>query len=96
MQELYKIAETDESRYAWIHRSVKGVPNYVTLLREKVGINIYDNIPESEKDEIASEVTIVDTNFFNSDDFPGGLGGTVDLMVKHADGKYSFIDFKSG
>lgn len=41
------------------------------------------------KDKIASEVTVIDDKFFN-------WGGTIDLLIEHANGKLSLRDFKSG
>lgn len=55
----------------------------------KAGLNIFDDIPEELKDKFQSEVTVVDDKYLN-------IGGTIDMLIKRASGKYAIRDFTFG
>lgn len=61
--------------------------NIVSILKSS-GVNIFDKVSNEEMDQILSEITVGDDLL--------GLAGTIDLLVKHADGLYSIIDYKTG
>jgi hypothetical protein len=52
------------------------------------GINIFDNCSADLKDILASEVTVASEEL--------GIAGTIDKLIKHADGTYSIKDINTG
>lgn len=76
-----KEGDYEPYQFTWVTEAMSDI-----LISTKV--NIFDEIPQDQKDQILSEVTVGDDLL--------GLAGTIDMLVKHADGKYSIIDFKTG
>lgn len=60
----------------------------ITKILKSSGLNIFDGVSEEELDQVLAEVTVGDESL--------GIAGTIDMLVKHANGRYSIIDFKTG
>lgn len=80
---LHVEANLHKGFFTWLQRN----NNYQTIL-QKAGVNIYDDVPEEEKDKILSEITVSDEIL--------EWAGTIDLVIGHKDGAFSLTDFKTG
>lgn len=71
-----------EKRFDWVNKHAK-------FIIEKAGINIFDkNVKDSQLDIVEPEVIVANEDL--------GLGGRLDLLVRHSDGTISLKDFKTG
>lgn len=80
LKALQKEMEISPRIFSWILDKKEAVAN-------KLGLNLYDTSVD-HRDTLESEKTIF------SEDM--GWAGTIDLLVKHAGGYFSIIDFKAG
>lgn len=70
--------------YGWIEK--KGM---LDKMFDKLGLNVHKkDIPEHLRDKIFNEVTMYSDTL--------GYAGTTDMLVEHADGTYSIVDWKTG
>lgn len=68
--------------YEWIAGSAKDI-------MYNADINIFqDNVPQEYRDKVMPEVSVASDSL--------GFAGTMDLLVKHSDGLYSIVDWKTG
>lgn len=82
IQEYLDLGGLKIEHYDWV------TENAVDILRS-AGINSFDRgVKEEDKDKLTTEYTV------GSDLL--GVAGTIDLFIKHADGKLSLVDFKTG
>ena len=72
----------DPEEYTWVEEKIGEI-------FDAVGINIYDkNVKEKDKDKLVSEITVASKLM--------GIATTIDSLVKHANGLFSIIDWKTG
>lgn len=83
--DLLQKAGLNRKHFAWLTSE----SSYRKILT-KAGVNIYNkDIKAANRDKIISELKVIDSDLF-------GIGGTVDLAIRHSNGEWSFRDFKTG
>lgn len=82
-----------EHTYNWLTKEDRNGKTLAQKILSSRGINTFDDIEESKKDLLISELTIGSFDLI----IKGlGLVGTPDLMVQHENGEVSIFDFKTG
>lgn len=85
ISELLQKAGLNRKHFAWLQAE----DSYRKILT-KAGVNIYNkDISAKDRDKVISELKVIDDKLF-------GIGGTVDLAIRHSNGEWSFRDFKTG
>lgn len=82
LNEFMALGGFNDFQFTWVKKGMEHI-------LAKAGTNIFDQLDdETQRDKVASEVTI-GSKLLN-------LGGTMDLLIEHADKALSIIDFKTG
>ncbi len=89
-----KYGDSESIQWEWVrHKNKQGEYDTLQAMLEAVGVNTLTSIAnplefELLRDKIYSEIKVVNEDL--------GFGGTIDMLVKKPNGKYSIIDWKTG
>lgn len=81
MEAINKDGVVSKWEYLWIE-------DRIDELMGLYGVNLDPDLPEESRDKVESEVTVLSEEL--------KIGGTMDMLVEHPDGKFSIIEWKSG